>query len=296
MNKTWADLDDFCQGKAHIVAIVAWPRATQNTKYVNCDLQLFFKAGDRLFHHWDQFSQYGGYGVLGGDQFWLCNHIKLAQSKMNCEKQADLLNINEVRRSLKERAKRCFYGSQVTFDDNVLIRFAYRALINPWDVVENKWNSFEHQEFDFREETDGRWEFNGFKYGGEAEQWLTKIVKLPVLPFAYTTKASPDGKKTNAKMRWQNLADTIATCGFWERQKSMNLIKWAENKHLESKGKSTWTEKATVKAIAKAIKKAANAGRISTANARKWFQKFNAVSLLGDWARREKKALNTNNA
>jgi hypothetical protein len=43
-------------------------------------------------------------------------------------------------------------------------------------------------------------------------------------------------------------------------------------------------------AITKAIRRAVKAGVASTAGARRWFQKFHAISLLGGWARREEEA------
>lgn len=298
MNKTWKDLDELCQGKVHIVAIVAWPRRSTNAKYINCDLQVFFKARGKLFYEWSRFSQ--DWGSINGCQFRIIDHVELARRKMNCEKQSDLLNLNDVRNDMKYEALRAFFhGGEETFDDNLLCRFAIRALINPWSKVDRQWGYEKHQEFDLCKldrNAHFSWNGDGVEYGGKAEALLQKIASLPVLPFAYSTKVSHRGDKINAKARWVNLADEIADDDRWGFSGYSEVIKWAKNKHLESKGKSTWTERATVKAITKAIKKAASAGRISTANARKWFQKFNAVSLLGDWARREKKALNINNA
>jgi len=44
------------------------------------------------------------------------------------------------------------------------------------------------------------------------------------------------------------------------------------------------------KGVIKAIRRAVKAGVASTVGARRWFQKFHAVSLLGGWARREEEA------
>ena len=44
------------------------------------------------------------------------------------------------------------------------------------------------------------------------------------------------------------------------------------------------------KGVIKAIRRAVKAGVASTAGARRWFQKFHAISLLGGWARREEEA------
>lgn len=298
MNKTWADLDELCEGKVHIVAIVAWPRQSCNAKYINCDLQVFFKARGKLFYEWSRFSQ--DWGGVAGCQFRIIDHVELAKRKINHEKQADLLNLNDVRNDMKYEATRAFFhGGEEAFDEKLLCRFAIRALVNPWSKISHQWGYEKHQVFNLGRldrKAHFSWGGEGVEYGGAAEELLQKIASLPVLPFAYSTKVSRYGCKMNTKTRWLNLADEIATADRWGFSGYADVIKWAKNKHLESKGKSTWTEKATVKAITKAIKKAASAGRISTANARKWFQKFNAVSLLGDWARREKKALNTNNA
>ena len=42
--------------------------------------------------------------------------------------------------------------------------------------------------------------------------------------------------------------------------------------------------------VIKAIRRAVKAGVASTSGARRWFQKFHAISLLGGWARREEEA------
>lgn len=50
------------------------------------------------------------------------------------------------------------------------------------------------------------------------------------------------------------------------------------------------TDRLWKSAVTKAIRRAVKAGVASTAGARRWFQKFHAISLLGGWARREEEA------
>lgn len=55
-------------------------------------------------------------------------------------------------------------------------------------------------------------------------------------------------------------------------------------------GVSSVTDRFWKSAVTKAIRRAVKAGVASTAGARRWFQKFHAISLLGGWARREEEA------
>lgn len=298
-----------------IRAVVFSPNANGKSN-LNCDVIVIATVGDSLFLARETFYQYGGYGCLRGAQFHSFFNeeeglLSYWMHKAQQAKGAEWINHNEAREKGVKRAVEILEAGyplwidRVKVDSQCLIRFdAIRAYINVYTgEIEPCFESRNDVELSLLLKAESKnWlepridavhSFDGGSVYCPNYQWdafCHVVAELPVMPFKYRighrgkqgrtmllrdlTWALEDigphtsvyNSKTDADYRARDVGAMV-----------QSLFKWRTIQDGNN-------------GVIKAIRRAVKAGVASTAGARRWFQKFHAISLLGGWARREEEA------
>lgn len=307
-----------------IRAVVFSPNANGKSN-LNCDVIVIATVGDGLFLAQESFRQYGAYGCLAGAQFHSFFNqeeglLSYWAQKAEQAKGAEWINLNEARGKGIKRATQILekgyspWIGQVEVDSQCLIRFdVIRGYINPYTGEIER--CFEHGNdmslsLLLKAASKNSMSFSNWVKGlapsisavhcfeggsvycprYDWREFRQVVAELPVLPFKYRIGHSvKQGRAMMVRQLNEALQDVGPYLSVFNSKtdaeygardvvaRVQSLFKWR-------------TIQDGNKGVIKAIRRAVKAGVASTLGARRWFQKFHAVGLLGSWARREEEA------
>lgn len=305
-------------------AVVFSPNANGKSN-LNCGVIVIATVGDALFLARESFRQLGGYGCISGLQF----HSFFDQEKgllaywaqkAEQAKGAEWINIKEAREEgIKRAAQILEHGyspwmDRVKVDSQCLVRFdAVRAYINPYTgqiqrcfdggcdlamrlvlKAESKNSlSFSNYLKGLSPDVSAVHSFEGGSVYCPHYDWSEFrqfVAELAVMPFKYRIGHS---LKQGRDMLVRQLNEAFNDVGpYVSVLNSKTDAKWGVcdvAQMVQSLFKWRTIQDGN-EGVIKAIRRAVKAGVASTSGARRWFQKFHAVGLLGSWARREQEA------
>lgn len=307
-----------------IRAVVFSPNANGKSN-LNCDVIVIATVGDSLFLARESFQQYGGYGCLAGAQFESFfkqeeGLLSYWAQKADQVKGAEWINLNEARQEGMKRAAQILENGyspwidRVEVDPQCLIRFdAIRAYINVYTgKIEPCFESRNNVELSLLLKADSKnpMSFSNFVKGVEPDistvhsfqggsvycpkydwrKFRHVVAELPVLPFKYRIGHSV---KQGRAMMVRRLNEALEDIGPYTSVCNAKTDADYRARDVGAMVQSLFkwrTIQDGNNGVIKAIRRAVKAGVASTSGARRWFQKFHAISLLGGWARREEEA------
>jgi len=280
---------------------------------------------DSLFLARESFYQYGGHGCVAGAQF--DSFFKQEEGllsywaqKADQVKGAEWINLNEAREKGIKRAAQILENGyspwidRVEVDSRCLIRFdTIRGYINPYTgKIERCFERRNDVDLSLllKAASKNPMSFSNFVKGLEPDisavhsfqggsvycpkydwrEFRHVVAELPVLPFKYRIGHSV---KQGRAMMVRQLNEALQDIGPYRSFLNAKANVWYAASEVVARVQSLFkwrTIQDGNKGVIKAIRRAVKAGVASTAGARRWFQKFHAISLLGGWARREEEA------
>jgi hypothetical protein len=232
---------------------------------------------------------------------WELERSDLAEywaKKIRNEKQADVMNLNEVRQEMRDFVNECFSNKNVLFSNDCLYRFTWAQQANPWDGYFCGWGRCHSDEYTcellepgncfdsslddfsfrmFRERT--RRETGKFY---DMEWWVRKfrpqIAAWHVMPIRYVQHWKPRNTLQEDHHRMWPSPDV-----FGYPSPKLGVSDYTNFfVTIEQIRKPLSKKQIELQPVVKAIERAVAKGKLSTRMARAWFKKHQILNRLND--------------